>query len=862
MWEVDDMFNAFNNNGINLLNNLGHANVQICMKINNSDVNSVNFQNNGIDHGFVIGYSQGCYSGSFDNRTTEHNVYLADDCFAEKITTISTGQVAAIANSRYGWYEEAGTNGPSQYFDRQFFDAIFGEGITKIGNTNADAKEDNASYINLDRTIRWCAYASNLLGDPSMDIWTNTPTDIAAGFIPCISTGLNEISFTTDAPFARIGLMQNDTLIGQGIGDAAGNCIVQFFSPLHSISAIEVSITAHNRNRYQSIINVYADQSFVVLNSVQFSDTLGNNNSLIDFNETISLTIGLKEYGVEPINSVNVTLSSTDEYITITDATELYGNFEPSEVKSITDGFKFTTAANIPDNHIIQFKITASSGSDWISTFNVTAHSAVIEKSSVAINDSVSGNGNGTADQGETFELAFYIKNTGSALSSNLNVQVSFNDPFLTLLSPPAQDYGKVPAGDSVSRIFTLQASANTPGAYLIPLSFLISDEFELLTPTTYNLIIGSTPVGVFDLDKNNNSGLAIQSALISNGINPEYIDTIPEDLSAYKSLFVCLGVNAKKHKLTADEGQLLATFVDAGGNLYMEGGDTWFYDPKTAVHPKFNTNGISDGNSDLSTETGEAGQFAEGLSFEYTGDKEYIDRLAAVAPAFALFNNVTPQYLSAVAHDAGVYRTIASAFEFGGLQDGESPSTRNEYMHRIVDFFGILSAPYIANFMGTPMSIKTGSSVSFIDFSSAGTTSWEWTFPGGIPSGSSEQNPIVTYPEPGLFQVTLAVSDGTFNNTLVKVDYIAVELALGIGSNNADEFVVYPNPAREVINITSPEIIIRICIYNTLGILVNSCEVNTTSCQINTGTLSEGIYILKIETDKGLVTKKVSVVK
>lgn len=862
MWDVNDMFNAFNNGGINLLNNLGHANVQICMKITNSDITTANFRNNGIDRSFVIGYSQGCYSGSFDNRTTEPNVYLADDCFAEQITTIATGQVAAIANSRYGWYDVAGTNGPSQYFDRQFFDAIFGEGITKIGDANADAKQDNASYINLDPVKRWCAYASNLFGDPTMDIWTNIPTDIAADFISCISTGLTEISFTTDAPFARIGLMQNDTLIGRGIADSSGNCAVQLFNPLISTLEIEVAITAHNRNKFQSILKVYEDQSFVALQSVQISDAQGNKDGIIDFNETISLTISMKEFGVEPINSVQVTLTTTDEYVTITDATELYGDFEPEEVKSITDGFTFTTAANIPDNHEILFQLTAKSGSNWISTFNVTAHAAIIEKSSFSINDSASGNGNGVAEKGETFELAFYLKNTGSALSSELYMQLSFNDSNLTLLSSASQNYGKVNAGDSVARMFTLHASANTPNGYLIPLSFLVSDEFELLTPAKYNLFIGSTPVGVFDLDKNNNSGPAIQSALINNGVKMLYDDTIPSDLSTYKSLFVCLGVNTKKHKLTAEEGQRLADFVEAGGNLYMEGGDTWFYDPKTAVHPKFNANGTSDGSSDLSSESGETGQFTEGLNFDYIGDKEFIDHLAAIAPAFPLFNNDTPTFVSAVAYNAGTYRTIASAFEFGGLKDGENPSTRNEYMRRIIDFFDILSSPYKADFMGTPMSIKTGSSVNFFDFSSAGTTSWEWSFPGGEPSVSTEQNPIVTYPGPGLFQVTLSVSDGSQSNTLAKVGYVIVESGLGISSNNTHDFVIYPNPTREAINITSPDLINRIHIYNTLGTLVDMREVKATNYRINSGNLSEGLYILKIETDNGLVTKRVSVIK
>ena len=49
--------------------------------------------------------------------------------------------------------------------------------------------------------------------------------------------------------------------------------------------------------------------------------------------------------------------------------------------------------------------------------------------------------------------------------------------------------------------------------------------------------------------------------------------------------------------------------------------------------------------------------------------------------------------------------------------------------------------------------------SVHFTDLSE-GATAWEWTFAGGTPSASTEQNPVVTYAEPGVYDVTLTVSD------------------------------------------------------------------------------------------------------
>jgi len=58
------------------------------------------------------------------------------------------------------------TDGPSQRFDRQFWDAPLGEGIFEIGRANQDSKEDNLWDIN-GGCIRWCYYELNLFGDPA-----------------------------------------------------------------------------------------------------------------------------------------------------------------------------------------------------------------------------------------------------------------------------------------------------------------------------------------------------------------------------------------------------------------------------------------------------------------------------------------------------------------------------------------------------------------------------------------------------------------------------------------------------------------------------------------------------------------------
>ncbi len=83
------------------------------------------------------------------------------------------------------------------------------------------------------------------------------------------------------------------------------------------------------------------------------------------------------------------------------------------------------------------------------------------------------------------------------------------------------------------------------------------------------------------------------------------------------------------------------------------------------------------------------------------------------------------------------------------------------------------------ANFSGVPIVVCTGSSVNFSDQTTGGTpTSWSWSFPGGTPSTSTAQNPIVTYNTAGTYDVTLTVDDGNGPVTKTITSYITVNSA------------------------------------------------------------------------------------
>ena len=88
-----------------------------------------------------------------------------------------------------------------------------------------------------------------------------------------------------------------------------------------------------------------------------------------------------------------------------------------------------------------------------------------------------------------------------------------------------------------------------------------------------------------------------------------------------------------------------------------------------------------------------------------------------------------------------------------------------------VVTYSGDLTAAFHAD----PTLLLPGNTVEFTDASFGSPISWNWTFEGGVPSTSTQQNPTVTYNQTGEFAVQLNISDGEVQDSLIKNNYIKV---------------------------------------------------------------------------------------
>lgn len=238
-WSSSDLMELMNQ-GCTFLNHAGHSNWNYVMRMSNYDIYNENFSAvNGIDHNYSVMYSHGCIAGAFDES----------DCIGEMMTKIDNLAVAVFFNSRYGWFNEGQTEGPSLHINREFCDEVYTQNNTNLGTAHYLSKVATAPFVNApgqweEGALRWCFYDCNLLGDPALQMWTDDAVIPTAQFADYILEGQTELQIHTNAN-ATISLIIDNQLMATGVADNNGNLLLTF-SPIEPFTEGNIWVSGIN----------------------------------------------------------------------------------------------------------------------------------------------------------------------------------------------------------------------------------------------------------------------------------------------------------------------------------------------------------------------------------------------------------------------------------------------------------------------------------------------------------------------------------------------------------------------------------------------------------------------------------------
>ena len=463
-WSKNDIINRINS-GKQFVHHSGHANASSVMRLNTSDITNANFsQANGVDHNYTLVYTHGCICGAFDES----------DCIAERMVGIDNMAVAGAFNSRYGWFNEGQTEGPSAHMHREFVDALYNDQENHIGTAHMISKIETSPWVTApgqheEGALRWCFYDCNMFGDPALAVWTDEPMNgINAVYEEEIPVGWETLNvkvtkYSQPIENYRCALLKDGVLHGSAITDADGNAQIQIDPLIENIGDAQLVISGYNILSQSFPVGIVESGTPVVnYSSFAIRDENGNNNGQADYGETFNLDMELKNIGYADAHNVVATLSTTSEYATVTDSEENFGDIEALGTSLRENAYTVSLADNVPDQNwvMLSLHITADELS-WDKNFIIQPNAPKMLVGEITIDDAASGNGNNRLDPGENARILIRSYNKGHADAIATQVNLTVDNEMVVIANGQQQiDIG---AGKFRELIFDVQVNQDIP---------------------------------------------------------------------------------------------------------------------------------------------------------------------------------------------------------------------------------------------------------------------------------------------------------------------------------------------------------------------------------------------------------------
>ena len=456
-YELSDVINAIND-GRSFLNYRGEGWSSgwwaSCTSFSTSDVSSLS---NGQKFTFVT--SIGCGVAMFNTS--------GGNCFGEE--WIETGTLSGPKGAAAFVGPTSNTHTTyNNKIDKGIYTGMFPEGMETPGQGLLRGKLYMYNIFGNEYWVEYHYRVYCILGDPSIHIWKDIPQAVTVNYPASISFGTNLVEFTvnfasTSLPVAdALVCVTGDNIFETGYTDASGKAYINITAEAQD--TLTVTVRGGNVIPFMGTMEVIPpDGPWVVKDYFLLNDTAGGNgNGLMDYGESILLSLAVKNIGTIQADNVYVSATTTDPYITLSENNYNYGNIAAGQTILATDVYSITVANDIPDEHEALVNIAATDGNDiWNSSLSLTGYAPVLTAGTISISDP-GGNDNGRLDPGETVTITAPVINDGHSLSPSASAILTTSSPYITINSGSSA-LGQIAAASSANAVFNITCSSSTP---------------------------------------------------------------------------------------------------------------------------------------------------------------------------------------------------------------------------------------------------------------------------------------------------------------------------------------------------------------------------------------------------------------
>jgi len=287
-----------------------------------------------------------------------------------------------------------------------------------------------------------------LFGDPSLMVRSKTPELMTINHQSTITVGQAsfQVNCNVDGALVSLTKLNGENVEIIGTGYVSGGSITVDMEAFTAPGNMLVTVTAFNKVTYQEdVLVIVPEGPYVIHDGYTIDDSDGNNNGLVDYNEMVYINQTLTNVGVEVAYYVNTVFSIATPGVTVNDNNEFFTDITVMETSTIEWAYSITIPDGIADqtNLAASLIITDNNSNEWTAEYTIPVNAPAMQLSFVEVDDSDSGNNNGTLDAGETLNIVVEVLNNGHATSEAGAVTISSTNEYVTINTSSVNIYAQ-----------------------------------------------------------------------------------------------------------------------------------------------------------------------------------------------------------------------------------------------------------------------------------------------------------------------------------------------------------------------------------------------------------------------------------
>ncbi len=328
-------------------------------------------------------------------------------------------------------------------------------------------------------------------GDAFMTVYSDPPQPLNVAHATELIAGVDAFTMTADLG-ALIGLTVDGELIGTGVGTGLPRTIP--IAPQLPGQDLIVTVTRQNNLRYRQAVPIIpAAGPYLVFDAVTVVDPAGDDDGELDYAEAAGLLLSLQNVGADAATGLTATLATDDPYLTLDGAPLSFPTIPAGSEAASATACPVLVAGNAPDGHVAQISVHIDGdGGSWDAAFSLTLQAPVLALAGLTINDVYpGGDGDGTAEAGETVSLAILVANVGHSDSGELTGLLASVDPH-AVITAPGGGCAAIPAGGTGTLAgFGVEILASCPEPGYVDLALAVADLAGFAADLALELSIG-----------------------------------------------------------------------------------------------------------------------------------------------------------------------------------------------------------------------------------------------------------------------------------------------------------------------------------------------------------------------------------